>query len=85
MTAKILYPFILNVNTLFYFFILKYSFAAFIKALKIGAGRSGLDLNSGWNCPAIKNGWFLYSTISTKLPSGDVPDAIRPAASRHAL
>src|SRR5204862_223806 len=46
-----------------------------------GAGFSGRDLNSGWNCEATKNGWSLSSMISTRRSSGDVPDTTSPAAS----
>ena len=46
-----------------------------------GAGRSGRDLNSGWNCDATKNGWSRSSMTSTRRSSGDVPDTTSPAAS----
>ena len=46
-----------------------------------GAGRSGRDLNSGWNCEATKNGWSASSMISTRRSSGDVPETTRPAFS----
>ena len=57
------------------------SFAAFISPTNSGCGLFGLDFNSGWNCPAIKYGWFFSSTISTSLLSGDVPEQISPASS----
>ena len=40
-----------------------------------GCGRSGRDLNSGWNWLATNHGWSLSSTISTSRPSGDWPDS----------
>ena len=58
---------------------------ALINSLNNGAGLSGLDLNSGWNCPATKNLCVGISTISTKFPSGDVPDAFKPAFSNLSL
>ena len=61
------------------------SFAALTKPTNNGAGLLGLDFNSGWNCPAIKYGWFLYSTISTNFPSGEVPEQISPAFSNFSL
>ena len=53
--------------------------AAAMKPLNSGAGRSGRDLNSGWNCEATKNGWSSSSTTSTKRSSGEVPEMLRPA------
>ena len=46
-----------------------------------GCGRSGRDLNSGWNWLATNHGWSRSSTISTSRPSGDWPDSTMPAAS----
>src|SRR5204862_8100096 len=57
------------------------SFAAATNSRNSGAGFSGRDLNSGWNCEATKNGWSLSSMISTRRSSGDVPDTTSPAAS----
>ena len=55
--------------------------AAPTKSRNSGAGRSGRDLNSGWNCEATKNGWSEISMISTRRSSGDVPEITRPSAS----
>src|SRR5262249_16602189 len=55
--------------------------AACTKSRNSGAGRSGLDLNSGWYCDATKNGWSLISITSTSRSSGDVPEQTKPAAS----
>src|SRR5205807_5949088 len=57
------------------------SSAAFTNSRKSGCGRSGRDLNSGWNCAATKNGWSGSSMSSTSRSSGDVPEQTRPAAS----
>ena len=46
-----------------------------------GCGRSGRDLNSGWNWLATNHGWSLSSTISTSRPSGDWPESSIPAPS----
>ena len=46
---------------------------ALIKPLNMGCGRSGRDLNSGWNWLAIIKGWPITSMISTRRPSGDRP------------
>src|SRR4029453_15296300 len=46
-----------------------------------GCGRSGRDLNSGWNWLATNHGWSRSSTISTRRPSGDWPESVIPAAS----
>src|SRR6185312_13558475 len=51
--------------------------AAATKSRNSGAGRSGRDLNSGWNCEATKNGWSWSSMISTRRSSGDVPETTR--------
>src|SRR3954467_10909739 len=55
--------------------------AAPTKSRNSGAGRSGRDLNSGWNCEATKNGWSEISMISTRRSSGDVPGFTRPSDS----
>ncbi len=60
-------------------------FATSINPLNNGPGLFGLDLNSGWNCEATKYGWSFSSTISTNLPSGDVPEHIKPASSIFSL
>ena len=66
-------------------FVPNYSQIALTNAENNGAGLSGLDLNSGWNWPAIKNLFDGISTISTKLPSGEVPEQINPFLSRISL
>ena len=43
-----------------------------------GWGRSGFDLNSGWNCTATYQGCSGSSTISTNLPSSERPTISRP-------
>src|SRR6185369_9128848 len=48
--------------------------AAPTKSRNSGAGRSGRDLNSGWNCDATKNGWSSISMISSRRTAGDVPE-----------
>ena len=56
-------------------------FRAWLAATKLanrGCGRSGLDLNSGWNCTAMYQGWPGSSTISTNFPSGERPEMSRP-------
>jgi len=50
------------------------SSAASMNPLNSGAGRSGRDLNSGWNCEATKNGWSSSSITSTRRSSGEVPE-----------
>ena len=53
------------------------------KPSKIACGRLGREINSGWNWAAIKNGWPLISTISTKRPSGLRPEKVKPAAAKR--
>src|SRR5262245_22442216 len=43
-----------------------------------GCGRSGFDLNSGWNWTATYQGWPGSSTISTNFPSSERPTIRRP-------
>ena len=52
------------------------------KLANSGCGWSGFDLNSGWNCTAMNHGWPGSSTISTNLPSGDLPEIARPLSVR---
>ena len=54
---------------------------ALINSRKSGCGRFGLETNSGWNCEATNHGWSFNSTISTKRPSGLVPENTKPRAS----
>jgi hypothetical protein len=54
---------------------------ALIKSRNSGCGRVGLETNSGWNCDATNHGWSLSSTISTRRPSGLVPENTNPASS----
>ena len=63
------------------FYLFLCSLAAFTNPTNKGCGLSGLEVNSGWNWLAIKKGWFGISTISTSLPSGEVPEQISPASS----
>ena len=59
------------------------SLAAATKPRKIGCGRSGLDLNSGWNWTPTKKGWSGSSMISTRPSSGLMPLVTRPPATRR--
>ena len=64
------------------------SMAASTKPVKSGWGRSGRLRNSGWNWLATNQGWSRSSTISTRRPSGDWPERMRPersSASRYWL
>ncbi len=40
-----------------------------------------MDLNSGWNWDATKNGWPSSSPISILLPPSDFPVNLQPASS----
>ena len=51
---------------------------ASMKLANSGCGRSGFDLNSGWNCTATYQGCPGSSIISTNFPSGDLPEMRRP-------
>src|SRR5439155_6222155 len=53
------------------------------KSAKRGWGASGFDLNSGWNWTAMYQGWSVISAISTNLPSGVLPEIVRPAPVRQ--
>src|SRR5207249_2263944 len=57
----------------------RFSTLARTKSANSGWGESGLDLNSGWNCTATYQGWSVISAISTNLPSGVLPEMVRPA------
>ena len=46
-----------------------------------GWGRVGRERNSGWNWPATNHGWSGSSIISTRRPSGEVPEKTSPASS----
>ncbi len=58
-----------------------FSKVALIKSRKSGCGRVGLETNSGWNCDATNHGWSASSMISTRRPSGLVPENTNPASS----
>jgi hypothetical protein len=58
-----------------------FSKVAFIKSRNSGCGRVGLETNSGWNCDATNHGWSVSSMISTRRPSGLVPENTNPASS----
>ena len=51
--------------------------AAPTKSRKSGAGRTGRDLNSGWNWLATNHGWSGSSTISLEPSSYSDPDRLR--------
>lgn len=51
------------------------------KSRNNGCGLVGRDKNSGWNWDATNQGWFFSSIISTKRPSGLVPEKTKPAFS----
>ena len=55
-------------------------FAAPTNSRNNGCGRVGRDRSSGWNCPAMKNGWSGSSMISTSRPSGDRPENTSPCS-----
>src|SRR3989442_7575779 len=61
----------------------RFSTLARTKSAKRGWGASGFDLNSGWNCTATYQGWSVISAISTNLPSGVLPEMVRPACVRQ--
>ena len=48
--------------------------------LNNGCALFGRDFNSGCACVPTKNGWSLTSMLSTRRPSGDVPEITRPAS-----
>ena len=58
---------------------------ALTKAVKSGEGERGRDLNSGCAWVAIKKSFFSPSTNSTRLPSGDVPEILKPPCSIFSL
>jgi hypothetical protein len=62
-----------------------FSNAALTKSRNNGCGRVGRDVNSGWNCEATNQGWSASSMISTNLPSGLVPEKMKPASSIWSL
>ena len=39
-----------------------------------GCGSNGFDFSSGWNWTPINHGWSGISTISGRMPSGDMPE-----------
>ena len=45
-----------------------------------GWGRVGRDRSSGWNCPAMKNGWSGSSMISVSRPLCELPDSTSPSS-----
>src|SRR6185312_5771373 len=47
-----------------------------------GCGRVGRDRSSGWNCPAMKNGWSGSSMISASRPFCEEPLITMPPACR---
>ena len=49
-------------------------------AANSGCGRVGRDFSSGWNCAAMNKGCSGSSMISTRPPSGDVPENQRPCS-----
>src|SRR5262249_3428503 len=53
-------------------------YAASTNPANSGCGRSGFDLNSGWNWTARYHGCPGSSTISTNFPSSDRPTTRRP-------
>ena len=59
--------------------------AASINPRNRGCGRLGRDLNSGCACVPINHGCSFNSTISTILPSGDIPESIMPFSVRTFL
>src|SRR3569623_1587234 len=61
------------------------SIAAPIKDANSGCGSNGRDLSSGWNCTPMNQGWSSYSTISGRMPSGDMPEKRMPRCSRRSL
>ena len=77
-----------------YFFshkgLLVFSYILPFKALSInpknsGCGLFGRLLNSGWNCTPTKKSFPGTSTVSTMLPSGEVPLITSPASARGCL
>ena len=50
-----------------------------------GDGLKGRDLNSGWNCAAMKNGCRLFSMISIRSPLSSLPTKFSPAASKRLM
>ena len=49
----------------------------FTNSINNGEGFSNLDLNLGWACVAIKNGWFGNSIYLTNFLSGESPEKTR--------
>ena len=66
-----------RLTTFIYFFSSK---IASTKPRNNGCALFGRDFNSGCACVPTKNGWFLTSILSTRRPSGDVPEITSPAS-----
>ena len=59
--------------------------AAPMNEVKSGWGANGRDYSSGWYCTPMNHGWSGISTISGRMPSGDMPEKRKPTCSSRSL